>query len=164
MSHSNPDAGAGGAGELAMTYSTKFGESPTDETRRKISESNKAAWVRRKTRMGIRDSVLIDYEDRKQARQIMLSGKGHYFDPLLENAIAAALTTVRKEAREAAFREAARDICVHCDQRATSHAAEVEGPNSAGNYIHKSKSVKADALCEATSIHARLRFEAVSSR
>ena len=48
----------------------------------------------------------VKQEDKARAHEIMLSGKSRYFDPFLEDAIAAALATVRREVWQEAIRVA----------------------------------------------------------
>lgn len=78
----------------------------------------------------------------------------------LADAVDAALATVRKEARKAALLQAAKDVCMYCSGNATGYESAL-GPNAAGNYTHCAKNMRdKTVLCEASSIYARLRFEA----
>lgn len=74
-----------------------------------------------------------------------------------------AFATVRKEARKAALLQAAKDVCMYCSGNATGYESAL-GPNAAGNYTHCAKNMRdKTVLCEASSIYARLRFEAAAA-
>lgn len=66
--------------------------------------------------------------------------------------------------REAALRDAAKDVCMYCRKRGSGFNEAVIR-NDVGNYIHQSHETftalgPQEALCKATGIHARMMFEA----
>ena len=73
--------------------------------------------------------------------------------PSLRFSIATAIT----EAVEAERADCAEDVCMYCGERALGYEL-AEGPNEAGNWVHKPKSGGAAMLCKATAIHSRMRF------
>ena len=69
-----------------------------------------------------------------------------------------------------ALKDAAEDACSYCAGHCPQYDRKVEGPNTAGNYTHKMREPSYDValngprrdvvLCQSSSIHARIRFEA----
>jgi hypothetical protein len=55
-----------------------------------------------------------------------------------------------------------RDVCMYCGGRAPSWKKIPEGPNKAGNYVHRSKLDRREndeVLCIASAIFAREKYE-----
>lgn len=68
-----------------------------------------------------------------------------------------------RETRRAALVEAAGRACMYCGKHCPPYHADVQGPNEAGNYIHKAKVLSKhgclnQTMCLATSIWALIRW------
>lgn len=71
------------------------------------------------------------------------------------------LETDLMRGRERALRDACQDVCMYCGKRALGYG-EAEGPNDAGNHIHRDTSVttkERTVLCMASAIWHRIRWE-----
>jgi hypothetical protein len=69
--------------------------------------------------------------------------------------------TTANQAREEAFRDACRDVCMYCGQRVPGYTA-AEGPNNAGNFVHRDTAttrVPRNELCIASAVWARINYE-----
>jgi len=67
------------------------------------------------------------------------------------------MNTERSEERELCK----RDVCMYCGGRALGYERIPEGPNDAGNYVHRSKMDRREndiVLCQASAIFSRERF------
>lgn len=57
-----------------------------------------------------------------------------------------------------------RDVCMYCGGRALGYNRIPDGPNSSGNYTHRSQTTTHEVLCVASSIFARERFGQIEVR
>jgi len=69
--------------------------------------------------------------------------------------------TQREEERELCK----RDVCMYCGGRAIGYARIPEGPNEAGNWVHRYKldKLRDGVLCKASAIFSRVHWESTRS-